>query len=517
MSWGHEALELDEDADERAVKRAYAKRLRATRPDEDPAGFQRLHEAYQAALAYAKYRAQWGPDEDEQDDSENVAETVPVLPATDLVSVESPEPPAPSAERASSVPFVAGLRPLEAESDELGQHDPVVPVASGSASPSVPPVRPDLHVSELGEPPLDVAAFAERVLNAASKGPPVEFEHWLQQRQELWSLRDKPLVGAHLLWHVIHGNAPVRMENFDALSRCFGWDEVGSELDPDTARTTRQRLHREWAVQPDNHAWLAHYLNRPGASVNPAQAGQRLAWLSRPQKRWRALLYAALLERVPAMRHLLDVLGIETVEQAPASLEREQVAFWLALTRPGQFNVPKMQLVALRSLACALAWLTLIGVAALGVRPNGPRSMGQTLDLGLYGALLLFVGGMLVMPMRRLLEWQSADEVPGQRGLWLQRLLVPTLAIASILIIHALDQRIAGTLLAFPTALIALVRWWRRGAFELQFSGRFGGWGLLALVPLVKVGGVALLFGEIPAAAALILWAIDAVNNCGRR
>ncbi len=33
------ALGLDEDADERAVKRAYAQRLRSTRPDEDPEGF----------------------------------------------------------------------------------------------------------------------------------------------------------------------------------------------------------------------------------------------------------------------------------------------------------------------------------------------------------------------------------------------------------------------------------------------------------------------------------------------
>ncbi len=50
MSWGLEWLGLDAGADERAIKRAYAQRLRSTRPDEDPVGFQRLHDAYQDAL-----------------------------------------------------------------------------------------------------------------------------------------------------------------------------------------------------------------------------------------------------------------------------------------------------------------------------------------------------------------------------------------------------------------------------------------------------------------------------------
>ncbi len=50
MSWGLEWLGLDRTADVRAIKRAYAQQLRHARPDEDPVGFQRLHEAYQDAL-----------------------------------------------------------------------------------------------------------------------------------------------------------------------------------------------------------------------------------------------------------------------------------------------------------------------------------------------------------------------------------------------------------------------------------------------------------------------------------
>lgn len=49
-SSAHALLGIDADADEREIKRAYARLLKTTRPDEDPAGFQRLNDAYQFCL-----------------------------------------------------------------------------------------------------------------------------------------------------------------------------------------------------------------------------------------------------------------------------------------------------------------------------------------------------------------------------------------------------------------------------------------------------------------------------------
>lgn len=43
-------LGLESDADRRTVKRAYARKLKKTRPDEDPEGFQKLRQAYEIAL-----------------------------------------------------------------------------------------------------------------------------------------------------------------------------------------------------------------------------------------------------------------------------------------------------------------------------------------------------------------------------------------------------------------------------------------------------------------------------------
>tara|TARA_Y100000588_G_scaffold276747_1_gene293188 strand:- start:1402 stop:2673 length:1272 start_codon:yes stop_codon:yes gene_type:complete len=47
-------LQIDPTDDSRAIKRAYAKLLKQHRPDEDPDGFQRLHQAYKQALARAE-------------------------------------------------------------------------------------------------------------------------------------------------------------------------------------------------------------------------------------------------------------------------------------------------------------------------------------------------------------------------------------------------------------------------------------------------------------------------------
>lgn len=49
-------LGIGDDADAKAIKRAYARALKSTRPDEDPIGFQRLNDAYEWALGAVRHR-----------------------------------------------------------------------------------------------------------------------------------------------------------------------------------------------------------------------------------------------------------------------------------------------------------------------------------------------------------------------------------------------------------------------------------------------------------------------------
>lgn len=100
MSSVWEVLGLDGPTDDqRAIKKAYAKKLRTTRPDDDPEGFMALREALEQATYYAQY-----PSDDPQLDD---IITVDVQAATDSEPVETafekptepetlPKPPTPT-------------------------------------------------------------------------------------------------------------------------------------------------------------------------------------------------------------------------------------------------------------------------------------------------------------------------------------------------------------------------------------------------------------------------------------
>ena len=55
--WG--LLGLKPGADRDAIRRAYARLLKTTNPEDDPEGFMQLREAHDAALAHLQWRQQW--------------------------------------------------------------------------------------------------------------------------------------------------------------------------------------------------------------------------------------------------------------------------------------------------------------------------------------------------------------------------------------------------------------------------------------------------------------------------
>ena len=77
-----ETLGIDVSADERTIKRAYAAKLKTTRPETDPQGFQALNEAYRTALAWRSARDAGAFDDM---DARDVDEEQPARPAVDEV------------------------------------------------------------------------------------------------------------------------------------------------------------------------------------------------------------------------------------------------------------------------------------------------------------------------------------------------------------------------------------------------------------------------------------------------
>lgn len=106
-----QALGLTPDADERGIKRAYARLLKIHRPDENPAEFQRLREAYEASLAEARWRAQ-------ADDHVVYAPSAIVTPS--VMTFQRDESPTPAGS-VDHLDIATSLRPPEPSLEQIRQ------------------------------------------------------------------------------------------------------------------------------------------------------------------------------------------------------------------------------------------------------------------------------------------------------------------------------------------------------------------------------------------------------------
>lgn len=243
-------LGVSADADEAQIKRAYAKLLRITRPDDDPAGFQQLNDAYQRCLAWARQRALATADvgfdardrqAHEDDDDEAGAQELGTWTLADLVEFQpiatEPQVRAPEFDHGPRVvaPPDPAPRPIAiAPAPDPFTRPAVAAGAAAQAAPHPTPRSPDLHEAQTApvhdaEAAFDLAPFLDELSRTAQTSTPEALQRWLDRHPALYSLANQHAVARELVAHLSYAPS-LYIAQLDILLRFFGLDTVGETV-----------------------------------------------------------------------------------------------------------------------------------------------------------------------------------------------------------------------------------------------------------------------------------------------
>jgi len=493
-------LELPPDADERAIKRAYAAKLKTTRPDEDPEGFQRLHEAYQAALAWARS----GPhdnedawdDEDAQweDGDDDRGETH-----------ESPVPDGPAHMSAHAAAHADTTWSATRSTDE--------------------PVEDDTHEAMADDAVVfDHDGFFDTCFRLAFDGAEGELRRWLDAQPILWSLAHKAQIGHWLLHAMHHRQPPMAPSRFDLLMDYFGLIDLRTGYDAYYIQRLRYRLQVAWELKTTQLRALAERTADEGTSVTSAvrQVRRILHDLSRPFD-WPRSLLSALMPMYPtAVRRFLYRLDLGRLDDLPPPIDPAQIAFWDAASDRSRLTRQRLAVVGSRVVVyAALATLLYFGLAVLigqGDPSVGALSMGAIplASVALLSALAMAAAWSLWTGYGLFSAWQAREEDPDETRPMLRRFTIPVLLAVALAIVWTRPDGwlgAAGGMLLMAAALAAWARHRERSGPPL--GRHLGYWRVFVLFVIVRtIGGEAGwmndagMFAAI-AGLALFIWAKD--------
>lgn len=493
-------LDLPPDADERAIKRAYAAKLKTTRPDEDPEGFQRLHEAYQAALSWVRsgphdHEDAWGEDADDWDkDAEERVD--------DAVSV-APEPPGHAAPSAAAHEDAA---------------PPVMQAVQGADG-------DDAQASPADDAVIfDHDGFFDTCFQLAFDGAEGDLRRWLDAQPILWSLAHKAQIGHWLLQAMHHRQPPMAPSRFDLLMDYFGLIDLRNGYDAYYLQRLRHRLQIAWELRTSQLRALAERTADEGTSVVAAmrQTARILRDLSRPFALWRALLSALMPMYPSAVRRFLYRLDHGHLDDLPSPIEPAQVAFWIAASDRSRLARQRLAVVGSRLLAYAvLATLLYFGLTLLAIPDYRSAGAGTWASIPLHHVATFAVSTMglawlLWTAYDLFATWQSREDAPDERQPMLRRFAIPALLAIALAIAWTMPDGWIGGAAGVLLMAAALAAWSRHRERSGPPLGRhLGYWRVFVAFVVVRTIGEhqgwmsdAGLFGAI-AGFALLIWAKD--------
>jgi hypothetical protein len=413
-------LGLAPGADEATIKQAYARHLRDVRPDTDPVGFQRLNEAYRAALAQCRQRS---------------GGAIPSRGSAPGRMAGEPGPdPAP------------GEATLRAPADPT-RAMPRAPVADARPLPPTP-VR------------IDLAAFVRDFCARARDDQAEALKLWLQERPELWSLEAKSAVGRGLLQTLARTPAPVPAEGFDQMAHFFGFDDALSGIDPQQLQRLRQRCMAEWLILAENLTELTRRLYGYPSRESIAWTRRACALATQPLRHAGIARGALFPANVRALMRLLRTISPFSPDDLPAVINRAQARFWFMAHDTRNFSKPRLQVLAWRSVAALLiaplfALLRLLSLWTAGEHANLMHTAWVSTAVALLAVvqveliIWIVIGTRVGWPKFRSRVMRSAST-----RRWLYGIAVAFGALAFPLAQH--EGTSAGLLLASPALYLAL-------------------------------------------------------------
>jgi hypothetical protein len=420
LNWAFELLGLRPDAEAADVKRAYARLLRTTRPDEDAQAFQRLHAAYKLALAHANTQASAS--------ASTIEPNSEPAPLCDIV---------PSSPKASSVPAPSTL-----------------------ARAPAPAARQD-NLFSAQAATFDPGTLANEVIREALTSQEREtLVKWLECRPEFWSISVKQQVGRLVLQKLFQQPQAMFSGHLDALLHFFDFDHVLSGINPVALQELRTKQTTLWELLPENHRELARRMRLQwGNYPDTATLRKHIALLQQPFSWSRTLRAAMTSGRARSLAHLVHtLLGKHgRLDELPPSIDRHHAHFWLHAGTTATMTPQRFALGSLVTCVAALAFsflaALLIGIlqSASMRQDEGPWYLVITgagiAAAGVFATWLLYAGSVSFD------YWQGLPETTPSRKPWLRRLAIPLLCVMAFL----LEAADASFFVTMPIALAILI------------------------------------------------------------